>query len=80
MLDGNINMTYSLFCVLRDEGKKTHIIITRLLYHLFVKEFDIHDRALVVVNKNNPLWDIDLSKLSLQPVYSLLEQKNSRNR
>ncbi|WP_277115247.1 NUMOD4 domain-containing protein [Chryseobacterium sp.] len=80
MLDGNINMTYSLFCVLRDEGKKTHIIITRLLYHLFVKEFDIHDRVLVVVNKNNPLWDINLSKLSLQPVYSLLKQKNSGNK
>ncbi|PRB01992.1 hypothetical protein CQ046_13585 [Chryseobacterium sp. MYb7] len=80
MLDGNINMAYHLFCVLRYNGNKTHIIITRLLYHLFVKEFDIHDRRLVVVNKNNPLWDIDLSKLSLQPVYSLLKQKNRGNR
>ncbi|WP_241280108.1 NUMOD4 domain-containing protein [Chryseobacterium cucumeris] len=80
MLDGKINMTYHLFCVLRYNGNKTHIIITRLLYHLFVKEFDIHDRTLVVVNKNNPLWDIDLSKLSLEPVYSLLKQKNSSNR
>lgn len=80
MLDGNINMTYSFFCVLRDKGKKTLLIITRLLYHLFVKEFDIHDRKLVVVNKNDPLWNMELSKLSLQPVYSLLKQKNSGNR
>lgn len=76
MLRGNINMTYSLYCVLRHDRKKVRITITRLLYHLFVKEFDIHDRTLVVVNTSEPLWDIDLSKLSLQPVYSLLKQKN----
>ena len=76
MQSGNINMAYSLYCVLRDKKKKSRITITRLLYHLFVKEFDIYDRTLVVVNKNEPLWNIDLSKLSLQPVYSLLKQKN----
>ncbi|WP_330747616.1 NUMOD4 domain-containing protein [Chryseobacterium sp. CP-77] len=79
ILSGNINMTYSLYCVLRYKGKKTHITITRLLYHLFVKEFDIHDRSLVVMNKNEPFWNIDLSKLSLQPVYSLFIKKNIGN-
>ncbi|UKB82347.1 hypothetical protein LF887_15185 [Chryseobacterium sp. MEBOG06] len=66
--------TYLFYCLLRENGKNKSVTVTRLLYYCFVKEFDLHSRTLVVVNQNEPFWNIDLSKLSLQPIYSVLKR------
>lgn len=41
------------------------IVISKLLYYCFVEKFDLSDRNLMVVNQNDPQWDIHISKLSL---------------
>ncbi|CAA7196329.1 hypothetical protein CHRY9293_02426 [Chryseobacterium potabilaquae] len=43
-------------------------MLLRLLYYCFVEQFDLNDRTLRIINENEPLWDIDLSKLSLRPI------------
>ncbi|BFO65414.1 NUMOD4 domain-containing protein [Chryseobacterium sp. KCF3-3] len=40
--------------------------LLRLLYYCFVEEFDLNNRILRVINENQRLWEIDLSKLSLR--------------
>lgn len=41
-------------------------VISRLLYYCFVEDFDLNNRTLRIVNENERLWEIDLSKLSLR--------------
>lgn len=43
-------------------------MLLRLLYYCFVEQFDLNDKTLRVINENEPLWDIDLSKLSLRSI------------
>lgn len=52
--------------------------MSKLLYCCFVEKFDLSDRNLMVVNKSNPQWDIDISKLSLHPANDVLKG-NFRN-
>lgn len=59
-------------------GKIARITIPRIMYHCFVEEFDLNDKTLVVVNQNEPLWNMDLSKLSLRSVNSMLEEKRKK--
>lgn len=54
-----------LYCELNNKGKIITAIVGRLLYYCFVEPFDLNDKTLVVINKNEPLWDMDFSKLSL---------------
>lgn len=58
--------------VVRKE-KRILLIISRLLYYCFVEEFDLNDKALIVVNQNEPLWDMYLSKLKLRSRSSVLK-------
>lgn len=52
--------------------------LLRLLYYCFVEEFDLNDKTLRVINENERLWEIDLSKLALRPmVESFKNKKNS---
>lgn len=50
-------------------------MITRLIYYCFIDKFDVNDKKLVIDNQNEKIWDIDLSKLSLCSINSLLNQK-----
>jgi hypothetical protein len=72
----NSNKTYSLYAVLNYNGERTCITITRLLYYCFIEEFDIFGKTEVVLNRNKPLWDIDVSKLSLHSIYTVLKGKD----
>lgn len=49
--------------------------LLRLLYYCFVEEFDLNNRTLRVVNENEPLWEIDLSKLSLRSMADSFKNK-----
>ncbi|MDI1254662.1 MAG: NUMOD4 domain-containing protein [Flavobacterium sp.] len=71
----NKGRAYSLYSVLNHKGKNTCVTITRLLYSCFVEEFDIYSKRLVVVNQNESQWDMDISKLSLHPIHSVLKGK-----
>lgn len=57
-------------------GRQITLTITRLLYYCFVQEFDLKDKSLLIVNQNETPWDIDISKLSLQNVYTVLRTKD----
>lgn len=64
----NSDMNYFLYCQLHDNKKKKHVSVFRLLYYYFVKEFDLSDKRLIVINENEPKWNINISKLSLQKI------------
>lgn len=71
----NSEKTYSLSCTLNNEGKYVHVVTSKLLYCCFVEKFDLTDRNLMVVNESDPLWNIDISKLSLHPANYVLKEK-----
>lgn len=71
----NSEKTYSLSCTLSNEGKYVRVVVSKLLYCCFVEKFDLSDRNLMVVNESDPLWDIDISKLSLHPANYVLKEK-----
>nr|WP_314491628.1 NUMOD4 domain-containing protein [uncultured Chryseobacterium sp.] len=76
----NSHTNYFLCCELHDNEKKVSVSVFRLLYYYFVKEFDLNDKTLIVTNENEPKWNIDLSKLSLQRTNSeSLKETNDRN-
>lgn len=79
MIEASSKTTYLFYCLLRDKGKNTRVPVTRLLYYCFVEKFDIDSKTLVVANWNEPLWNIDITKLSLQPIYSVLKGKKNGN-
>lgn len=79
MIEASSKTTYLFYCLLRDKGKNTRVTVTRLLYYCFVEKFDIDSKTLVVANRNEPLWNIDITKLSLQPIYSVLKGKKNGN-
>jgi hypothetical protein len=56
---------YYLYSNLNHKGRRIQIRLNKYLYYCFIKKFDLHDRSLVVVNKNKPSWNIDISKLEL---------------
>ncbi|MDD2986148.1 NUMOD4 domain-containing protein [Flavobacterium sp.] len=74
-LDDKYEKKMYLYVVLLHKGKIYKKTTTRLLYYCFVKEFDIKNRKNVVINRNEPFWDIDITKLSLRPVNSALKKK-----
>jgi len=59
-------------------GKTARIAIPRIMYYCFIEEFDLNDKTLLVVNRNKPLWNMDLSKLSLRPLNLMLEEKRKK--
>jgi len=61
--------------VLHHNGKYFSIAVTRLLYYCFIEKFDLNDRKLVVVNQNEPSWDLDISQLKLCPSSSVFINK-----
>lgn len=69
---------YSLYAILNYNGKQAVVTITRQLYYSFVEEFDIKGKTWVVLNDNQPLWDVSISKLSLHSIHSVLK-KYARN-
>lgn len=73
----NSGRSYSLYCVLRHKRKNTCLTITKLLYYCFVEKFDLNDKSIVVGNNNNPRWNIELSNLSLSPIYDVLKGKQT---
>ncbi|WPO89327.1 NUMOD4 domain-containing protein [Chryseobacterium sp. HR92] len=76
IMSSNTESTYSLYCLVHHKGKNTRITIAKWVYYCFIEQFDIHSKIWVVINKSQPLWDIDVSKLSLKSIYSVLKQKN----
>ncbi|WP_418122474.1 NUMOD4 domain-containing protein [Chryseobacterium sp. PTM-20240506] len=58
---------YYLYTQLNHNGKKYFTMITRLLYYCYREKFDLKDRRLVIINQNEPKWDIDIAKLILSP-------------
>jgi hypothetical protein len=50
-------------------------MLLRILYYCFIEEFDLNNRTLRVLNENEPLWDIDLSKLSLRSMADAFNKK-----
>jgi hypothetical protein len=61
--------------VLSHNGNYFSISVTRLLYYCFVEKFDLSDKKLVVVNQNDPSWDLDISLLILCPSSSVFIKK-----
>ena len=57
--------TSYLYTNLNYKGKRIQIRLNKFLYYCFVRQFDLKDRSLVIINKNKPAWDIDISKLKL---------------
>jgi hypothetical protein len=74
--DKNIHLSVNL----RKHGREISMTVPRLLYCCFVQEFDLNDRSLVINNLNEPKWDMDISKLSLHPIYSLTHSNKKRLR
>ncbi|RMZ61260.1 hypothetical protein D1632_00155 [Chryseobacterium nematophagum] len=66
---------YYLYTNLNHKGSRRQIRLNKYLYYCFVEKFDLSDRNLMVVNDSNPLWDIDISKLSLHPANYVLREK-----
>lgn len=54
-----------LYTNLSYQGKRVPIRLNKFLYYCFVTKFDLNDRSLIIVNKNEPKWNIDISKLEL---------------
>lgn len=52
--------------------------LLRLLYCCFVEEFDLNNRSLRVINENEPLWEVDMSKLSLRSMVDSFKNKNKK--
>lgn len=59
-----------------DSQKRYQISLNRLLYYCFIKSFDLNDKTHVISNQSQPMWDIDLSKLSLCSLSSVLKGRN----
>lgn len=73
----NSDANYFLCCELYDNEKKLEVSVFRLLYYYFVKEFDLNDKTLIVINQNEPKWDVDLSKLSLQHTHDTFTKESN---
>jgi hypothetical protein len=71
--------SYLYFKVHKKEDKAQKMLL-RILYYCFIEEFDLNNRTLRVVNENEPLWNIDLSKLSLRPMADAFNKKNIKNK
>ncbi|PTT76420.1 MULTISPECIES: NUMOD4 domain-containing protein [unclassified Chryseobacterium] len=71
--------SYLYFKVHKKEDKAQKMLL-RMLYYCFIEEFDLNNRTLRVVNENEPLWDIDLSRLSLRSMADAFNKKNIKNR
>ncbi|MCS3533054.1 NUMOD4 domain-containing protein [Chryseobacterium sp. JUb7] len=65
-IDCSSRENYYFYTNLNCNGKRIQIRINRLLYYCFVKKFDLKNKALVIVNKNNPKWDLDVANLELE--------------
>ena len=66
---------HSLFTILNHGGKQRAITTVKLMYCCFVEQFDLLANTQVVVNKNDPFWDIDIKRLSLHSIHSVLKGK-----
>lgn len=64
-LDTYSDTNFYLYTNLSHKGKRIQIRLNKYLYYCFVKKFDLNNHSLVIINKNKPLWDIDISKLEL---------------
>ncbi|WP_027386491.1 NUMOD4 domain-containing protein [Chryseobacterium gregarium] len=73
----NSHTNYFLCCQLHDNEKKVSVSVFRLLYYYFVREFDLNDETLIVINENEPKWDVNLSKLSLKNTYSKFKKERN---
>ncbi len=73
----NSNTNYFLCCELYDNEKKVSVSVFRLLYYYFVREFDLNDKTRIVINENEPKWDVNLSKLSLQNTDSKIKKERN---
>lgn len=67
-----------LYTKLSCKGIGYPIKVNRMLYYCFIEKFDLNNKKLVVVNENQPHWDIDLSKLRLQSVTDILSERNKK--
>ncbi|WP_312171453.1 NUMOD4 domain-containing protein [Chryseobacterium sp.] len=76
-LDVYSDKAYYLYVNLNSNGKRVQVRINQMLYYCFIEEFDMKNKSLVVVNKSEPLWNIDISKLSLRPIHSFFKTKQS---
>lgn len=77
-LDTSFNRKCYLYANLSHRCKRVQIRLNKYLYYCFVEKFDLNDRSIVVINKNEPLWNIDISNLELcSPTYHLNKKKES---
>ncbi|REC61311.1 hypothetical protein DRF65_16480 [Chryseobacterium pennae] len=58
---------------LHEQVRRSSLQLTRILYYCFVEEFDLNDKKLIVINQNEPLWDINTSKLKLVSLNSVFK-------
>ena len=57
-------MTHLCFKLHQKEDRNVKMLF-RLLYYCFVEEFNLNNDMMIVINKNERIWDIDISKLLL---------------
>ncbi len=68
---------YNVRCNLSLEGKVHGRSTARLVYYHFVEKFDMDDLSITIINKNQPLWNIDISNLELcSSAYHLNKKKS----
>lgn len=72
------NEKYYLYTKINCNGIGYNVAIIRMLYYCFIEKFDLKDRNLVIINKNDPQWDLDISKLTLQSVTKILTERNKQ--
>ncbi|WP_294230683.1 NUMOD4 domain-containing protein [uncultured Chryseobacterium sp.] len=72
----NFNSKCYLYANLSHKCKRVQIRLNKYLYYCFVKKFDLNDRSIVIINKNEPLWNIDIANLELcSPTHHLNKKK-----
>lgn len=76
-LDTHSNTNSTLYTNLSYNGKRVQIRLYKYLYYCFVKKFDMNDRSLVVINKNEPSWNLDTSNLELRSAAYHLNKKDN---
>ncbi|WP_162143028.1 NUMOD4 domain-containing protein [Chryseobacterium gregarium] len=79
-LESYSDTNYYLYANLSHKGRRIKIRLNKYLYYCFIKIFDFNDRSIVIVNKNRPLWNIDISNLELCSSAYHLNKKRSHTK
>ena len=72
-------MTHLCFKLHQKEDRNVKMLF-RLLYYCFVKEFNLDNDMMIVINENDRIWDIDLPKLLLCTRADAYDKENRKKK